>query len=385
MSPQDPVEEVSRTDREGGHTPGLDVRSTVIPGDDAGPATVLIVDDDPELVDATAAFLEKEADEIVTVTATSASDGLAVVDSREVHCIVSDFDMPEMDGLRFLAAVRQRDDSLPFVLFTGKGSEEIASTAISEGVSDYLQKGGPDQFALLATRVQTLVDKRQTEAALQLRVQAIEAAREGIAVLDDDGRYIYMNEAYAVMHGYDVPDLIGETWEVLSTDEEVEVFTTEIMPQLAESGDWRGSVTGIRRDGSRFPKDLSMAHMAGGGHVCVISDMTDYVTVSEETVAERVLQAHGMGAMLAEGDAITGANNEFLMLVRHSRETLLSLPLSALGDELVALVDRARETGHTQNGAVTLRAESGTTTAVECRVEVVEPEKDIVAVLAYRA
>ncbi|WP_267639724.1 PAS domain-containing response regulator [Haloarchaeobius amylolyticus] len=354
-------------------------------GDDGRTPTILVVDDQPEMAEATAAYLEREYEDAEVVTATSGDEGRTIIDDREIDCVVSDYDMPGMDGLAFLSVVRERDAGLPFVLFTGKGSEEIASEAISAGVSDYLQKGGIDQLALLANRVKNLIDKRRAEEALRLRVQAIEAAREGIAILDDEGRYVYMNEAYAAMHGYEVAELLGETWEVLSTDEEVAVFSEEIMPELSSVGTWRGSVTGVRSDGSRFPKDLSMAHMDGGGHVCVISDMTDYVAVSEETVAERVLHAHETGAMLVEGESIVGANNEFLTLVRHSRDTLLALTVPALGAGLTRLVERTRETGRTQEGTVTLSAESGTTTTVRCRVAVVDPQRESVAVLAWRA
>jgi signal transduction histidine kinase len=69
-------------------------------------------------------------------------------------CVVSDYEMPGPDGIEFLERVRQEYGDLPFVLFTGKGTEEIASEAISAGVTDYLQKDtGTEQYSVLANRI----------------------------------------------------------------------------------------------------------------------------------------------------------------------------------------------------------------------------------------
>jgi DNA-binding NtrC family response regulator len=66
--------------------------------------------------------------------------------------------MPAMNGLDFLRAVRESDPDVPFLLYTGMGSEETASEAIAHGVSDYLRKGTDgDQFDALADRVRRIV------------------------------------------------------------------------------------------------------------------------------------------------------------------------------------------------------------------------------------
>ncbi len=137
---------------------------------------VLVVDDEPDVVELTASMLESESARITTATATSASDGLDHLSSRDVDCVVSDFDMPETNGLEFLDAVREAHPALPFILFTGKGSEEIASEAIARGVSDYLQKDiGSDQYTLLANRVHNAVSQYRAErqAHLQTRINTV--------------------------------------------------------------------------------------------------------------------------------------------------------------------------------------------------------------------
>lgn len=128
---------------------------------------VLLVDDDPAITDLTASFLRREDDRFRIRTATSADEGLSVIDDCRPDCIVSDFDMPEIDGIEFLRTVREQFSTLPFILFTGKGSETVASDAIAADVTDYLQKGsGAERYKLLTNRIRNAVEaQRETERA----------------------------------------------------------------------------------------------------------------------------------------------------------------------------------------------------------------------------
>ncbi|MFC7196509.1 response regulator [Halosimplex aquaticum] len=136
---------------------------------------VLHVDDDRDLGGLVAAALEREDDRFDVLTATDPDDALTLLDEERVDCVVSDYDMPGQTGIEFLETVRERDPDLPFVLYTGKGSEEVASEAISAGVTDYLQKGtGTDQYALLANRIENAVSAARSRSALEERNRSLE-------------------------------------------------------------------------------------------------------------------------------------------------------------------------------------------------------------------
>jgi CheY-like chemotaxis protein len=166
---------------------------------------VLHVDDQPEFTDLTETFLEREDERFAVETATSANAGLEQLEATDVDCVISDYDMPEMNGIEFLEAVREQYPDLPFLLFTGKGSEEVASDAISAGVTDYLQKeGGSDQYTVLANRISNAIDHNRSRQMIErsehrLR-EIIDAFPNPLYVVSGEGRYLLANEALASFH-----------------------------------------------------------------------------------------------------------------------------------------------------------------------------------------
>ncbi|WP_277554779.1 PAS domain S-box protein [Halobaculum limi] len=138
---------------------------------------VLHVDDDPDFAELVATFLERERDQITVDSACNAAEARSTLgeDSPAVDCVVSDHDMSDENGIEFLRSVRTEYPDLPFILFTGKGSEEVASEAISAGVTDYLQKGGGrDQYELLANRIVNAVDATRSQRMLIERTRRLE-------------------------------------------------------------------------------------------------------------------------------------------------------------------------------------------------------------------
>jgi len=123
---------------------------------------ILHVDDDPAFLETISAALAAEREAFEVVTETSARAALDVLEETPVDCVLSDYEMPEMDGLTLLEAVREIDPGVPFILFTGKGTEAIASRAIPAGVTDYLQKEAEaDQIPLLANRIENAIEQRE--------------------------------------------------------------------------------------------------------------------------------------------------------------------------------------------------------------------------------
>jgi len=131
------------------------------------PISVLYVDDEPALLEIGKLYLERTKEFAVTI-APSASVALDLLKSGGIQAIVSDYQMPEMDGIAFLKQVRATDPHIPFIVFTGRGREEIVIQAFESGADFYIQKGGAPkpQFAELVHKIKAAVEHRQANAQI---------------------------------------------------------------------------------------------------------------------------------------------------------------------------------------------------------------------------
>ncbi|WP_336037280.1 PAS domain S-box protein [Halobacterium yunchengense] len=248
---------------------------------------VLYVDDD----EAFAAALEREDDRFTVDVAATAAAALDAIAASRVDCVVSAADLPDRNGVAFHDAVRETDPDLPFVLFTDDGPE-AASEALSAAATDYLRREPVrDQAAALADRVRVAV-ARERERDDRRLLDALEAAREGVAVLDDDFRFVAVNRAYADRFGYEPDDLVGETWAHLYRDADLAELRSAVLPVVESEGCWRGEVVGVRADGGTFTADHVLALTGEGELVCAVRDgATDPEQARELDRAQARLEA----------------------------------------------------------------------------------------------
>jgi len=221
------------------------------------PIRVLHVDDEPGFAEVASEFLEREDGKLVVETATSAEYGIEHIADNAVDCIVSDYDMPGDNGIEFLERVRGIDQELPFILFTGKGSEEIASDAISAGVTDYLQKeSATSQYAVLANRIRNAVEQHRTKRAVEASQKRlslfIEQSPLGVLEYDEDFEIVRINERAEEILGYSEAELRGHTWERLVTEDSYDDVDS-VTDELAEgAGGYHSIDENVRKDGERI-------------------------------------------------------------------------------------------------------------------------------------
>ncbi|WP_169302380.1 response regulator [Halorientalis salina] len=125
---------------------------------------VVVVDDNPAVVDLASEYLEHTDGRFSVLTETSAPAAVERLRDCEagVDCIVSDYQMPEMNGFEFLEAVQETCDDVPFILFTSQG-RELFEESPPDGVTELIQKDGRSGlYSELADRVTRAAESEAT-------------------------------------------------------------------------------------------------------------------------------------------------------------------------------------------------------------------------------
>lgn len=175
----------------------------------------LYVDDEEELLTIAKLFLERTGEFRVDI-AKSAQEALQSGSLQSYDAIISDYQMPGMNGIEFLKAVRDQDKDIPFILFTGKGREEVVIEAINNGADFYLQKGGDpkSQFAELSHKIKQAVRRKRAERSFQDSQKElgdiIDFLPDPTFVIDKSGTIISWNHAIEKMTGHSARKMLGK-------------------------------------------------------------------------------------------------------------------------------------------------------------------------------
>jgi PAS domain S-box-containing protein len=158
---------------------------------------VLHIDDDPDQVAVTKTYLESFNPGMEVVSSISTVDFQRMIETKEFDCVLCDYLMPEMNGIELCRLVRKTSD-IPFIIYTGQGSEEVVPIAFAAGVDDYIRKEpGQSHYQVLAKRVRQAVEKYWVEGLYR---KVLENSRDGI-VIAQGTRLVYANQSTADLVG----------------------------------------------------------------------------------------------------------------------------------------------------------------------------------------
>ncbi|MDD4325286.1 MAG: PAS domain S-box protein, partial [Candidatus Bathyarchaeota archaeon] len=176
---------------------------------------VLHVDDDASFLEVTKQILELEAGFTVE-SAVSADEAIKKLSTTVYDIVVSDFEMPQKDGLIFLKELREQNSHIPFVLFTGKGREEVAIKALNMGANGYYNKQGSPEtvYGELIHGIKLCVELKRSADLNKLAEARFSAAfnLNSVALCISDfetGLFIDCNEQFVNLFGYSREELIG--------------------------------------------------------------------------------------------------------------------------------------------------------------------------------
>ncbi|MDD1687457.1 PAS domain S-box protein [Methanoregula sp.] len=181
---------------------------------------VLYIDDESDLLEICKLYLEVSGEYTID-TVTSATAGLELLKKTSYDVVVCDYQMPGMDGITLLKTLRAQGNDLPFILFTGRGREEVVIQALNNGADFYIQKGGDPEalFIELAHIIQQLVGRRKADEQLRKTniylTNLITHAPNPIVTWDVNSKITRFNQAFEKLTGFSETNVLGHDFDVL--------------------------------------------------------------------------------------------------------------------------------------------------------------------------
>jgi PAS domain S-box-containing protein len=250
--------------------------------------SVLLVDDDPALLEITRIYLSKNK-EMETDTAQSAAEAFRKLKKGNYDAIVSDYEMPGVTGIEFLKKLRASGNLTPFIIFTGKGQEQVAMEAINNGADFYLIRAGDpkNEFIALTHKIRKAVEQRQAEQAIKESEERLRkllySLPSGVLVIDAETHIVLQaNPAALQMMGAKEVDILGRPcFRLVCISEENQC-------PITDHGEKFDSIERLllRSDGTVIPVIKSVARIVLGKREVLVESFID---LSEQKKIEREL------------------------------------------------------------------------------------------------
>ncbi|MEE8126021.1 MAG: PAS domain S-box protein [Nitrospirales bacterium] len=230
-------------------------------------------------------------------------------------------------------------------LYTGKRKKIELSTYHQRKngsrypVEVHLQLSNFHSSKVFVAMILDLTQRKKAEEAKANLQRAIDQGMEGLALLDREGKYTYMNPAIAEMYGYRAEELLGKSWKQLYSKRQLIRLEKECFPMLRNSGRWHGELLGLRKDGTDFPIEISLSLLtspdgAPAGLVCTCRDITERKKAEQAiTQATQALEQKNHELSTARDEALAAARSkaEFLATMSHEIRTPLNGVIGMIG------------------------------------------------------
>ncbi|MBN2135672.1 MAG: hybrid sensor histidine kinase/response regulator [Acidobacteria bacterium] len=177
---------------------------------------ILIVDDDEAILGSLSALMDLVFEEYSSLTAESAKEAMKILAEKDISLIISDFLMPEMDGIQFLIKAKETYPDIPRILLTGYADKENAIKAINNaGIYYYLEKPWDNEELKLI--VKNALEKRDLITELEKKLKELGEAQE--ALIQSEKMSAIGKVTSMIMHDIKTPlTIIRGTAEVLDND-----------------------------------------------------------------------------------------------------------------------------------------------------------------------
>jgi PAS domain S-box-containing protein len=255
---------------------------------------VLHVDDDQAIQEITKLMLMDLSPIFAIDQACSVDDGFKKLATGTYDVVVSDYEMPKKNGLEFLKELREQNNQIPFILFTGKGREEIAIKALNLGADGYYNKQGSPEtvYGELAHGIQTSFRQKKADELLRKSQAELKAivinSPIGIATSDSSSKFRSANEAFCRIVGYSEAELQERSFRDITYPDDVEVSNAKMkelncgnIPYFSQEKRY------VRKDGGIIDGKITVSAIRNdeGKPVLYVAELED-ITLDKQAEAE---------------------------------------------------------------------------------------------------
>ncbi|WP_187647763.1 EAL domain-containing response regulator [Nitrosophilus labii] len=215
---------------------------------------VLLVEDNEKVLQVTKTLLLKFFKDVKV--AFNGKEGLEIFGKEKFDIVITDINMPKMNGLVMIRKIRQIDQEVPIIVLSAYNETNYFIELIKEGVDGYLIK--PIQFEQLTTTLQkvvsTLRQRREAERYKYLLEQYKEAVDEGTIVskTDTTGKITYVNENFEKISKYSKEELIGKPHNIIRHPDVPKDFFKKLWETILAKKTFKGVIRNLDKDGKTY-------------------------------------------------------------------------------------------------------------------------------------
>ena len=289
------------------------------------PLTVLLVEDNPDDADILLGELRRAGFDPAWKRVQTEPDFLASIKDLP-DIIISDYSMPQFNGLRAAALLKASGLGIPFILTSGTVGEEVAVEAMKHGATDYMLK---DRLMRMGSAVERALreasehrERKKAEQQILLQTRALEAAANAILITDRRGKILSANTAFCTLTGYSLDEVQGKTPALLKSGMHDAEFYRQLWQTVCDGNIWRGEITNRRKDGTFYQEEMTVTPVRAAD-----GEITHFIAIKQDITERRQMEATRdrlIAILEATPDLVSfsDAAGNILYFNRAARETL---------------------------------------------------------------
>ena len=344
------------------------------------PLRVLILEDSEDDALLLLRELQRSGYEVEFERVDTAPEMQSALNQKTWDFILSDFSMPEFNAPKALELLKASGLDLPFIIVSGTIGEETAVAALKAGANDFLVKG---KFSRLGPAIERELreaesrrERRRAEEQLRYQAYLLSNVNDAIIASDENYRITFWNPAAEALYGWSAEETLGKYGPDITMTEFLNTDRNEMLRHIREVGLWRGEVTQVKKDGTRFFCEVSsllLRDETGNitGYVSMSHDITERkqaeeaLRESEERFSKAFYQSP-IGIVITDltDNTVRDVNNALLKMLGLTREQIvgqnvLQLNIRVDADVRAAITQELKEQGGFQNKEVRLELPNG--------------------------